>query len=61
MQADQFAALWRSALGPNLSTDSGVLVMVKDRKTGVISTIKSFHRERHEDGSKTIWVEVEEY
>jgi len=44
-------------------TNGDHLVMVKDRETGRMFTIKDVEFEQHEDadGSTTVWLQVEEY
>lgn len=59
MQANEFARKCRTSMPVNPS--ERVLVMVKDRDTGIMSTVKEVKLERHDDGSETLWVEVEEY
>lgn len=56
MTVDEFNAEW-------FDEDVDALVMIKDKETGKLFSVKGISREFHADGptGETVWIEVEEY
>lgn len=66
MQAEEFHDLYhgwgkKREIVRGESISPSVLVMVQNRDNGEMFTIKDVEFETHEDGSRTIWIKVEDY
>lgn len=63
MQAPEFHRKFLHLSGdvPGFTDDPAIPVMVQDRETGRIMSIKDVQIERHEPGGYTVWIKVEDY
>lgn len=63
MQADEFTrrCIDMDDEVPDFGNDPSIPVMVRDRESGRLMSIKDLQIESHENGGHTVWIVVEDY